>query len=524
VRAGPDAGVLPRDTIQRERRASRRVEVMSQIVRGRFVVERWGPPPLVHEGAAVHVEDGHVRAVEAYDVLRRRCPGADVLGDGTHLVMPGLVNAHSHGRGITTLRLGIPDEPGEIRSVALRRGLAVDPHADVLLGCVRQLEAGITATMHLDSNFGGPPERYEERLTAVVRAYRESGIRFGLGVGIRDQNTYGPYIGDAAFFARLPSGAQAEVAEWPSPVMPVGRYLELCARLEEAFPGLELQYAPLNPDTCTDDLLRALRQAATARGKRINIHLLETAYQKAHALERWGETAVSWLARTGFLGPDVVCAHCVWLTGDDVARMRETGAVVAHNPGSNLRLRSGLAPVRPLLDAGVAIALGTDNLGVNDEEDLLQEARLAQLLHSPPGLEVPPIPAATVLAWATECGAAVLGPPRLGRVEPGAPADLVLARLAPVARALDGPGSVAAAVVQWLRPSAVDVVMVAGRVAVREGRYVLGDRDEIERRAYGTARRWSPAPAVTLLRDAVTDLYRAWPGVGEPYYRLQSRR
>ena len=136
--------------------------------------------------------------------------------------------------------------------------------------------------------------------------------------------------------------------------------------------------------------------------------------------------------------------------------MRETGAVVAHNPSSNLRLRSGVAPVRHMADRGVALVLGTDNLGMNDDEDLLQEARLAQLLHSPPGLDLPALPAETVLGWATECGADVLGASGLGRLEPGSPADLVLARLGPIARSIDGPESIAAAVVQWLRPPAVD--------------------------------------------------------------------
>ena len=156
---------------------------MGEIVRGRFLVRRWGPPVDVVEDGAVYVEDGQVLAADDYAVLRQHYPGAPTLGDGTHLLMPGLVNSHSHGRGITTLRLGIPDEPGEIRSVGLRRGLSVDPYADVLLGCVRQLESGITATMHLDSNYGGPPELYEERLTKIVRAYRTSGIRFSVGVG-----------------------------------------------------------------------------------------------------------------------------------------------------------------------------------------------------------------------------------------------------------------------------------------------------------------------------------------------------
>jgi cytosine/adenosine deaminase-related metal-dependent hydrolase len=495
------------------------------LVRGRFVVRRWGPEPAVDGDAAVLVTDGAVREVDAYEALRRRHPDAVVVGDGSHAVVPGFVNAHSHGRGVTTLRLGIPDEPSEIRAVALRRGLSVDPYADVLFGCVRQLEAGITATMHLDSNYGGPPDGYQGRLDSVIRAYLASGIRFAVGVGVRDHNLYGPYIGDAQFFARLPPDAQAEVAAWPSPAMSAARYFELFDRLRETFPGVDLQFAPLSPDSCTDELMLALRREATRRGVKLNIHLLESPYQKAHALARHGETGVAWLARTGFLGPDVICAHAVWLTERDIEQVRDSGAIVVHNPGSNLRLRSGLAPIRMMAERGVPIALGTDNLGLNDEEDLLQECRLAQVQQSPPGLGRAPIDPAAVLHWATAGGADVIGRAGLGRLDPGALADLVLLRLGRVARAVDGDGrSLAAAVVQWLRASDVDVVMVGGRVLVQGGRYVPQDRDAVERAVWDTVRRYTPSPAVRPLKDAVVALYRDGPEPGEPYYALHSRR
>jgi cytosine/adenosine deaminase-related metal-dependent hydrolase len=494
------------------------------LVRGRYVVRRWGPEPAVIEQGAVLVEDGEVREIGAWDALRRRHPGADVIGDGSHAVMPGFVNAHSHGRGVTTLRLGIPDEPSEIRAVALRRGLSVDPYADVLFGCVRQLEAGITATMHLDSNYGGPPEGYQRRLDSVIRAYLASGIRFAVGVGVRDHNLYGPYIGDAQFFQRLPPDARAEVAAWPSPAMSASRYLELFDRLRETFPGVDLQFAPLSPDSCTEELMLALRGEATRRGVKLNIHLLESPYQKAHALARHGETGVAWLARTGFLGPDVICAHAVWLTDGDIELVRDSGAIVVHNPGSNLRLRSGLAPIRAMAERGVPIALGTDNLGLNDEEDLLQECRLAQVLQSPPGLGLAPIAAATVLHWATAAGAGVIGRAGLGGLDPGAPADLVLARLGRIERAVENGRALAAAAVQWLRSSDVDLVMVGGRVLVRGGRYVPADRDALERAVWDTVRRYTPSPAVQTLKDAVTALYPEGPDASAPYYALHSRR
>jgi cytosine/adenosine deaminase-related metal-dependent hydrolase len=106
--------------------------------------------------------------------------------------MPGFVKAYSHGRGGTTLRQGIPDDPGEVRSVDLRLGLSVDPYWDVLLAAARQLEGGITATMHLDSNHGcGPLDVYEERLREILRGYADSGIRFSVALAFRDRNING---------------------------------------------------------------------------------------------------------------------------------------------------------------------------------------------------------------------------------------------------------------------------------------------------------------------------------------------
>jgi cytosine/adenosine deaminase-related metal-dependent hydrolase len=108
-----------------------------QLIRGRLVVTRWAAQAPAIEKGALHVEGGIVREVGPFDELRRRHSAAEEVGDGTHLVMPGFVNAHSHGRGITTLRQGIPDDPGEVRAVGLRIGLSGDPYWDVLLTSAR---------------------------------------------------------------------------------------------------------------------------------------------------------------------------------------------------------------------------------------------------------------------------------------------------------------------------------------------------------------------------------------------------
>lgn len=495
-----------------------------QLIRGRLVVTRWGPQSLAIEKGALHVDGGIVKEVGPFDELRRRHPAAEEVGDGTHLVMPGFVNSHSHGRGITTLRQGIPDDPGEVRSVGLRIGLSGDPYWDVLFTCARQLEAGITASMHLDSNYGfGPLASYENRLRNVITAYCDSGVRSAVTLALRDSSMDDPYLEDA-FLASLSAEVRAEIEGWRRPLLSLDCYLGLYDRLRQQFPAVQLQLEPTAVAACADDFLRDVRKAASARAAGLQLHLSETAYQKMYSLKRFGKSTVQRLADVGFLCSDVSCAHCVWLTQRDIGIMRESGAMVVHNPSSNLRLRSGLAPIRSMAEADVHIALGTDNLTLNDDEDILQETRLAQLLQSPPGIGEAPIPAQTALQWATQGGAKVLGIEGLGSLEAGSPADLVMVHNRSFDRAVFEYGhDIAASVIQWVRQSDIDQVLVGGRIMVRGGRYVFRDREELERKAYEGQRQWMLTPATRLIRSQIGERYASQDFGGQPFYRLNSR-
>lgn len=495
-----------------------------QLIRGRLVVTRWGAQSRAIEGGALHVDGGIVKEAGPFGELRRRHPAAEEVGDGTHLVMPGFVNSHSHGRGITTLRQGIPDDPGEVRSVGLRIGLSGDPYWDVLYTCARQLEAGITATMHLDTNYGfGPLEAYEKRLQNVIAAYGDSGIRSAVALALRDSSIDDPYLEDT-FLASLRPDIRTEIEGWRRPLLSLDDYLGLHDRLRRKFPASKLQLEPAAVGACADDFLRDVRKAASERAAGVQLHLTETAYQKLHSLKRFGKSTVQRLADIGFLCNDVSCAHCVWLTQRDIGIMRETGAMVVHNPSSNLRLRSGLAPIRSMVAAGVPVALGTDNLTLNDDEDILQETRLAQLMQSPPGIAEAPIPAQVALQWATEAGAKVLGIEGLGSLEPGSPADFVMARNRSFDRAvLENGHDIAASVMHWVRQSDVDQVWVGGRIMVRDGRYVLRDREELERKAYEGHRQWMLTPATRLLRSQIGERYASRDFGGQPFYRLNAQ-
>jgi 5-methylthioadenosine/S-adenosylhomocysteine deaminase len=493
-----------------------------RLVRSRLLVTRWGAEPAL-EGAVAFTDDGVVKEVGPFSELRRRHPAAEEIGDGTHLVIPGFVNSHSHGRGITTLRQGIPDDPGEVRSVGLRIGLSGDPYWDVLYSCARQLEAGITATMHLDSNYGfGPVEFYENRLQNLITAYSDSGMRFSVTLALRDPSIDDPYLEDA-FLSGLSAEVRTEIEGWRRPLLDLDSYLRLHDKLKQQFPAAVLQLEPTSVTACANEFLSTLRKEATARGAGIQLHLSETAYQKLCSLKQFGKSTVQRLADIGFLCSDVSCAHCVWLTQRDIGIMRETGAMVVQNPSSNLRLRSGIAPIRPMVAAGVHVALGTDNLALNDGEDILEEVRLAQLLQSPPGIGEAPIPAQTALQWVTQAGAKILGIKGLGALEPGSPADLIMVHTRSIERSVFEHGhDIAASVVQWVRQSDIDQVLVGGRIVVRGGRYVFRDREELERKAYESQRQWMLTPATKLIRSQIRERYASRDFGGQPYYRLNS--
>ena len=323
--------------------------------------------------------------------------------------MPGLVNDHFHV-GLTPFQLGAPDLPLELWSFARLGARNVDPYLDQLYGAVQMIESGATTVQALHSSRrGGPPIDLEVAEQAIA-AFVDSGMRVSYGPMMADQNSTvsGVSGGEEDLASRLP----VDLAEQFRAMM-AARYLpapelvalqeELCARY--AGPKQErirITLAPSNVHRCSDELLVAVKELARKYSTGIHIHLQETVYQKLYGETAWGKTPLQHLNDLEFLGPEVTCGHSVWATEEDIALLAATGTCVCHNPSSNLRLQSGIAPVGRLLEAGVKIALGSDEAGLNDDKDLLQEMRLALKLHRVPGIENVPPTAAQVFRMATE--------------------------------------------------------------------------------------------------------------------------
>lgn len=189
---------------------------------------------------------------------------------------------------------------------------------------------------------------------------------------------------------------------------------------------ISVMLSPHAPYTTTPDFLRKVAAAASDLKAEVHIHLSETKHEVDECLEKYGKSPIGLMEETGILSCGVVGAHCVWVDDADIELMKEYHMRVAHNPGSNMKLASGIAPVAKLLDNGICVGIGTDGASSNNNLDMLEEIRLASLLSKVSTLNPEAIPAAEALKMGTEYGARAIGLHNAGRIEAGCKADITL--------------------------------------------------------------------------------------------------
>jgi cytosine/adenosine deaminase-related metal-dependent hydrolase len=244
--------------------------------------------------------------------------------------------------------------------------------------------------------------------------------------------------------------------------------------------------APCSPFSVTGDLMRESAALARAYGVRLHTHLAETMDEERFCLAKFGARPVEYVESLGWTGHDVWHAHCVHLNADEIALFARTGSGVAHCPNSNMRLASGIAPVRAMRDAGVTVGLGVDGSASNDGNHLLGEARQAMLLQRVMGSPAA-LGAQEALEIATLGGAGVLGRNDIGSLAPGMAADFIGYRL----ERLDFAGArhdpLAALV--FCTPPKVDLSVINGKVRVKDGEIVGLDLPALVRRHDAISRR-----------------------------------
>jgi 5-methylthioadenosine/S-adenosylhomocysteine deaminase len=509
----------------------------SSLIHGKYVICQVISRTEAHviEDGAVFQRDGMIIDIGPYGELAAKYQPDVVFGSDQHVVMPGFVNSHHHV-GLTPFQLGSPDYPLELWFASRMAACDVPPYLDTLYSAFEMLESGITTVQHLHGWRVGPIARVNAIAEQILKAYQDIGMRVSYSYALRDQNRL-VYEADEDFVKRLPASLAPQVAAYlQAQVIPIEDHLGLFADLWARWNHQErirIQLAPANLHWCSDKALKALQEYATKYGVGMHMHLVETPYQKEYAQRRTGTTAAGHLEDLGLLGPHLTIGHGVWLTEADVERVAATGTMICHNASSNLRLRSGVAPLNHWAARGLRVAMGLDEAGINDDRDMLQEMRLVLRLHRVPGMEdvIPTCP--QVFQMATENGALTTGfGDSIGILEPGKAADLVLVNWQQIAYPyLDETVPVVDAVVHRAKTSGVETVLVAGEPVLRDGQFTRVNKAEMLQALADTIRmplqdaersRRELSPAVF---PYVRHFYEGWldESSRDPFYRPSSR-
>ncbi len=380
---------------------------------------------------AVCVQGNRIAAVGAWSELISQYPNAERAGGDHYLLLPAFVDSHDHGRGLGTASLGIDDDLLEIWIPHLWSQPVIDPYLAAVHDGLQLLRSGVgtVAHSHNPRDWHNVPYEAEETL----RGYRDAGIRVAYHPVIVDQNLL-VYADEDTFLAELPASVRDLAEPFRRPSMPErGDYFAMCAELMRRFHDSEqhtahIQISPAGGQWCSDELIAAAVDFAKTHHTRVQMHMLETRYQRAYAHRRWGKSFIQHLDDLGALGDWLTLAHMIWLDEEDFALLSARGVGVAHNPSANLRLRSGIAQLARLEQAGVRVGVGLDGHTLDDDQDYFRELRLAWALGNRPGASSPLVTAETMFRIGTTSGAAItLGAQTpLGKLEPGALADLVL--------------------------------------------------------------------------------------------------
>lgn len=379
----------------------------------------------------------------------------EVIDASGHLVMPGLVNTHHHM--YQSLTRAVPAaQDGELFNwlttlYPIWAGMTAEMiRVSTLTAMAELMLSGCTTSS--DHLYIYPNDC---RLDDSIEAAQQIGMRFHAARGSMS-------VGRSA--GGLPPDS---VVEKEDAILKDTRRLIETWHDHSRHAMLRVVVAPCSPFSVSRDLMKESARLARSYGVSMHTHLAENVNDVAYSLEKFGMTPAQYAEDCGWVGHDVWHAHCVQLDESGIDLFARTGTGVAHCPCSNMRLGSGIAPVRRMLDRGVKVGLGVDGSASNDGAHMLGEARQAMLLQRV-GYGPDAMSARQALELATLGGAKVLGRDDIGALAPGMSADLVMFRLDQLgfAGALHDP----LAALVFCTPSGVACSIIHGRVVVRDGR------------------------------------------------------
>lgn len=442
------------------------------------------PKHQVIRGGRVQFSDKSI--LQAADILLQGDTIADVGPPGLtapdeafiidaqkKILIPGLVNAHTHshynfGKGLGdrwTLEMHLNAGSGIIANQKID-----DLYLSTLLGAIEMVRKGCTSCYDMVVQLPSPTI---DGISAIGKAYETVGMRASIAFSIADQLFWQSIPG-------LVSAIPSELRDYVSRIAatPHETTIQACDKILDCWPfdreRIRPALAPAIPMVCSDEFLIRVSQLARHYCVGLHTHLSESKVQALVAKQRYGKSLVQHLDDLGFLGPDLTAAHAIWIDQLDIRRLSDLGVMIAHNPGSNLRLGNGIAPLLDMMEAGLTVGIGTDACTCSDHLNMFEAMRMAALTARACTVDFERWPtSADIFAMATSESAKLLALPKIGRIAPGCKADIVFLdsgdlNYVPLNNFLTQ-------LVFCESGSAVDSVMIGGHMVLDRGRFTTVD-------------------------------------------------
>jgi 5-methylthioadenosine/S-adenosylhomocysteine deaminase len=466
---------------------------MSTLIRGGRVLRA---DFVTCDPADVLIEHGFIRAIEPVGRITR--DDVETIEAADRLLVPGLVNGHTHahgGLGKGAVGDRVPLEVFLSASGVINGSRTVeDKRLSATLTAVELVRKGCTAAYDLFVEYPVPSR---EGLDAVADAYGTVGMRAVIAPMMADHTLYEALPG---LTESLPPHLQEQARRIKAAPYEasVAAARDVLANWRHDRDKLRPALGPTIPLHCSDAFLVECARLAEEYDVLLQTHLAESKTQAVLGYKKYGRSLVAHLQALNVLGPRLSAAHGIWLDSDDISRLAAAGVGVVHNPMSNLRLGSGVAPSRALLDAGVRLGIGTDASNTSDGQNMFEALRLAAFLSRVGDADYGRwLSAQEVFRAATEGSAKILNFDRIGRLEPGYRADIVFLDIGhinyvPLRNPLQQ-------MVLAENGAAIDSVMIDGRFIVRDRRLLTVDEARLRQEAEEAVARLDMANADAAL-------------------------
>ena len=453
-------------------------------------VATMNPDREVIQRGAVLIDGDRIAAVGPASELEHAYPAADRVDARGKLVLPGMVNTHTHL--IQTFLKGLGDDMPLYRWIkemtlpASVQATEEDAHVAALHGAIEAIRSG--ATTLVDFHYANHRPGVIE---GVLKGLEEAGVRAIVGRGL--------------ITAGVDKGVRPELIETPEEAL--GEADRLISRYNRNESRLHVGIAPCILWMVTEETIAEARRFADSTGSLITIHVSETNFEVEQSHSHYGLSEMEVMAEHGFLGHDVLAVHCVKCTAKDIRLMRAFDVKVSHNPCSNMYLASGVPPIPQMLSAGVTVGLATDGPASNNNQNMVHVLKYAALLHKVAHEDATVITGEKVLEMATIDGARAIGMEQeIGSLERGKKADVVVMAFDnPFATPVHNPLS---SLVYAALGNEPETVVIDGRVVMRDRVIVTLDEMQVRENAQRAAEALAERGGVSYLA------HRPWRSIG----------